>query len=388
MQPIRAMLTADAIVSAGRTMPQTKPVASMVRTPAAADALASLRDLQPMAALDALRGAASTSARSGSTGFDDALRAGRLLRTGDPTKLDAVEQLLRNGVTRAEDVSAPVGAGINGQLHAHVLHDPVDAGRQIVAVSKPVNAQAAQEEYGWKLGRAMGIDHLLAPTARGADGQARIALAPGTSLSQGGVTNVEQLESSLMKSYTNDAGLRISERDAARAARVDRELLQVFDYLGANNDRHLGNGLVDAATGRVTFIDYGHMGTGTGKDALAPSLRAFQPHDRIELSPDTLAILRRRLTPEVLDQVHATLAQGPRPPAGTMSQRMLDKVDTPSFRNDVRARLEHILETGGFASDKTDGVILPPLMEDRMAPRGPHAFMFGGHDGMMPFDRF
>lgn len=394
MQPVRWMMAANAAVDLGHSLPVLKTAAAAI-TPAvarplagaidpAAHALQSLRDLQPVAALDALRGASI--AASGTSALDDALRAGRLLRTGQPAKLDALEQLLRTGVTKADGVSARVGAGINGELHAHILHNTADSSSSVVAVAKSLNAQAAQEEYGWKLGRAMGIDHLLAPTARDASGRAQIALAPGTSLSHGGITDVGKLEAALTASYTSDTALHLSAADAARAGRIDRELLQFFDYLGVNNDRHLGNGLIDAATNRITFIDYGFMGTGTGKNPLVPSLRAFQSRERIELSQDTLDILRKRLTPDVLDEVHATLNAGPPPAAGSMSARTLSKVTSPQFRHDVDARLQHVLETGGFSSASSTDVAMPQVARE-MEPRGPHGMMFGG-DGMGGFGGF
>jgi hypothetical protein len=308
----------------------------------------------------------------------DALAAGRLLRTRDDAAVARLERVLREG-TVDEASRRPIGEGVNGLLHQVAIGDPADpAAAATWAVEKPAGAQAAQEEFGWRLARAMGIDHLFPAVARRADGAARIEVRPGTGLSQAGVTDVPALDRELTRSYLADARLGLTPDEAAHAARIDRQLLQAFDYLLANNDRRTSNGLVDAVAG-VTFIDAGHAGRGTmaqnGGTVLEPALYLFQAGPkggRVDLDPEVVAYLRGRLTPDALRTMHADVFHAPGiagPEARTIGERFIGHVSSDAYVDGMVARLDHIGATGGYthrpyAGDNAGE--LPPLMDDRL----------------------
>lgn len=103
-----------------------------------------------------------------------------------------------------------------------------------------------------------------------------------------------------------------STRRARRAALVDRQLLQCFDYLLANNDRHTANGLYDATSGVLSFIDSGHAGRGqlasNGGSVLVPALRKLQAGSKgghVDLDPAVVDYLRRRTSADRLRAIHA-----------------------------------------------------------------------------------
>lgn len=287
----------------------------------------------------------------------DALAAGRLVRTGAPEVLDHTEHVLRSGPI---DVSArtPVGGGINGMLfRVGIADDTVAGAPKLQAVEKSASAQAAQEELGWKLARTLGIDHIVPPVARRADGVARIEFRSGDSLSKAGIQTTQDLDEALTASYLDDAALALSPTEAAQAARIDRQLLQTFDYLLANNDRHLGNALYDAARGQLSFIDSGHAGRGAVRNigtALEPSLRGFQAGThggRVQLDPAVVEYLRARVTPDDLRAVHASVFEqsgiaGPQ--FGSIGAKFIDEVRSPMFREDMVRRLQQVLDTGGY----------------------------------------
>jgi hypothetical protein len=310
----------------------------------------------------------------------DALDGVRLLFTRGDDELDRLEQLLRTGPID-ESERLPVGGGMNGEQYRVRVHDPLapDAPPRWV-VEKSAGAQAAQEEFGWRLARAMGIDYLVPAAIRRADGAARIEFAAGRSLNQSGIYDAEGLERALAARYFDDAErLGLSEDEARQAARIDRQLLQVFDYLLANNDRHGGNGLYDAATGALAFIDSGHAGRGAlttnGGTTLEPALRSYQAGSqggRVDLDPAVVEYLRRRLTPERIRELHAEVFDATGiagPERGSYGEKFIGHVRSPDYREGIVARLDNVLETGGYTHRKYDGDAaghLPPLADHRL----------------------
>jgi hypothetical protein len=306
----------------------------------------------------------------------DALAAGRLIRTGDPARLDALEHVLRTG-TIDRSTAHVVGGGVNGPRSRYAI----DSGTPtpVSAVEKPVDAQAAQEELAWKLGRELGIDHLMPAVARRANGDALIEFRAGTSLSAAGTKTVHDLDVALATSYLADAQLHLSPTEAAQAGRVDRQLLQFVDYLVANNDRHLTNGLEDiTASGKVTFLDFGMMSRGAlanGGSELRPTMRSFQgstaaPH--VDLDPDVVAYIRQRLTPGRIAELHTEVFEAAgigRPSPGTLGEQLYVGAKGPSFRMGMQHRLDHVLKTSGYdhAISQGDELLDPKEQVDNRA---------------------
>lgn len=325
-----------------------------------------------------------------------ALDARRLLRTGSDDVLDGLERMLRTG--RIDDSERrAVGEGMNGVLYRVRVHDPAAPGASPTwVVEKPAGAQAAQEELGWRLARALGIDHLVPAAVRREDGTARIMLRPGEALSLAGIHDVRHLEQALAAGHLRDAALGVDVLGSAQSARIERQLLQVFDYLLANNDRRAANGLYDAATGTLSFIDSGHAGRGTlqhnGGSVLEPALQAFQAGrggGRVDLDPVVVDYLRRRLRPEDVRAIHRTVFDDPEiaGPAGrTIGERFIGHVRSDGYREGMVQRLEHVLESGGYSHAPYRGDAageLPPLLDERANVRGLGAVrrQFGAFDG-------
>lgn len=296
----------------------------------------------------------------------DALAAGRLLRTGSDDALDQLEGVLLLG--RIDDTHrTTIGAGMNGTITSVHIHDPLSpSAPPMLAVEKSASAQAAQEELGWRLARAMGIDYLVAAAMRRADGTARIVFKPGESLSTIGIRDADQLERVLSVHYVDHAdALGLTADEAAQAARIDRQMLQVFDYLLANIDRHSGNARYDAVSGAVSFVDSGHAARGAlavnGGTTLEPALRNFQAGlggGTVELDTEVVELLRARLTPARIRGIHAAVydAKGiAGPEYGSYGERFLVHTRADSFREGIVARFQHVLDHGSYTHRRYDG---------------------------------
>lgn len=304
-------------------------------------------------AATALRGVATRASARVHGPFPD----GRLPRSRDAHQLDHLERVLRDG---AIDRSNPVrvGEGLNGPLFRVPIADPIDpAAPPLVAVEKSASAQAPQEEFAWLLARDLGIDHLVPAAARRADGTARIEFRSGSGLGQAGITDMDSLERRLAESYLEDGALALDATQAAHAARFDRQLVQVFDYLIANNDR-AANALYDAATGQLSLIDAGHAGRGqlpaNGGSVLEPVLRPFSGDrhgGRVSIDRDVLDHVARHIEPDGIRAQHRRVFEAPGmpdPEPWSYGEKFLPHVRGESFREGIVGRLQHLQERGGF----------------------------------------
>jgi hypothetical protein len=270
----------------------------------------------------------------------------RALRRGQPGALDEVEHVLRTGsaLPGAHGV-IPANGNANGALSVETLlvPDGVDAQR---AVLKPAEAQAAQEEFGWRLLRQLGVDYLAPATARRADGSAAITLVEGDPFWKQGVRDQGQLDRVLTDGWQSKFP-NLTRQEAGRAAVVDRELVQFVDWLTANPDRHAANGIIEAGSGSVRMIDHGFIGRGESTDPLRPRMKAtlLPPGGRIVLNDETRRHIARSLTSWDLRQLHRTLGE----PAGTLSAgaaaRLAQDASEESLAR-MQQRLRHAVENG------------------------------------------
>ena len=295
-----------------------------------------------------------------------ALRSGRLLHTASDATLDELEHRLRSSplLPNPTDRLGSARDNFNGSIATGSIRDRLARSKPLDVVIKPMQAQAAQEEFGWKLARAMGIGAYVPAVARRAHGEAVLQRVPGVSLHQAGIGDDARLEQALVAAHrTSTPTLSLSQ--AAQAGRIDLQLLSTFDYLLANIDRHANNGLWDAAAG-VAFIDSGHTGLGAsaryGGSQLQPVLKGnLLPIPRssnqqelatVWLDPATVALLRTRLDSARLLDLHASVFASdaaPVPTVGDPVYAMLQHAASAEFRDGLAMRLEHVLEHRSFS---------------------------------------
>lgn len=276
------------------------------------------------------------------------LEGGRLLRTGTPTELDSIERLLREGRVVRNTIGDMPDRGISGPLQCMVVEAGDGSKRTAQVLRKPPHAQPAQEDFGYQLARTLGIDHLFAKTGLRPDGSALTTIVPGVQARKAGVHDVRALEQTLARGYARTHP-QLPARERTAAARIDRQLLQFYDYLVATADRHNRNVMVDAAQGSVHFIDLGRAGAGETFDRLRPALATFYQGAgrRIELDPVTVDVIRRRLDADALARLHVRLGAS-RDGARTWSLRGPVRLADERYLHTMQARLQHVLDNGWY----------------------------------------
>lgn len=238
-----------------------------------------------------------------------------LRRTADPAELDRIERLLARGSVVPGSRQRLGAHGASGPLERVVLVDAGESTRRMPVVLK--QAQAAQEEFAYRVARALGIDYLVPTTARRADGTAAIRFIDGVHFDRAQIADAHDLRRAIATSYELEHCL--SPAEAADAARLDHELLQFLDWLLANRDRKAANTIAETATGRHLVIDHGAAFRGERIDVLRPRLKdryyLVDPDhpNRINLGADTRAVIRDQLTDDRLTTAHAGLRSGPAP---------------------------------------------------------------------------
>jgi len=246
---------------------------------------------------------------------------------------------------------ASVSGGVNGALpvvRATDRHSNVS----VRAVLKSVSAGGAQERFAYEVAAAVGMDHLLPRVGRRRDGTAAIELVRGKSFREAGITNAQTLEKALRHSWKVQFP-EMPTTEVRRRARIDRQLVQLFDYLLANGDRHGSNGLFDARSGRLTLIDHGLINRyAASRGGLIPEVRMdFQGGDGVKQLKRQSTM---RVEPEVLALVRGTdrarvegaFKQMMRDVGGSTSIGSYATRPTPAFLDQVLARLDEVARTG------------------------------------------
>ncbi|MBC7644226.1 MAG: hypothetical protein H7123_03800 [Thermoleophilia bacterium] len=263
-----------------------------------------------------------------------------------------VQDTLKRGVPDPDtwSVIPTAGGNFNGDVKKVVLIDPNNAGHRVPTIHKPPAGQAAQEMVFTSLVNRLGVGHLAAAAARRHDGSLAAELVAGVPFWNGGVGSAGDMDRVLTDHY-QQLFPALSRTEAGAAARVDRQLLQVADWLVANNDRHRGNGIVDAGRALVYLIDHGFSGRGETADALIPELKAtYQGWQNIrQLDADTVAVLRERLAPTDITTAHAELLA----PAGDIADpaalQRLREDRSLDYLSRMQQRLAHVQETGTYS---------------------------------------
>jgi hypothetical protein len=247
--------------------------------------------------------------------------------------LEAMERVLATGVI-VPGSARVIGHGSSGLVQRVLLRDIADATQVLPAAIK--QAHAPQEQFAWKLARALGIEHLVPAVGRRNDGTVAMQFIDGAALDSHGIRDGLALRRSLTSRYVS---LGHDPQAAKRLARTDHELLEVFDWLIANRDRKPANTLHQAAEGASYFIDHGGALRGELDDVLRPRLKDHfyltdlaMPH-RITISDEVRQLVSSRLTDDVIRDAWLEL----RKPAG----RLRGQIDELVLE---RARSDHQLE--------------------------------------------
>ena len=118
----------------------------------------------------------------------------------------------------------------------------------------------AAEQYFTDVARAAGLEDFVAPMVTASDGSwGLVQLVPDASLDTLGLHAADDVRSAITRGLERD-GLRPDL--AAHEARVDLELVASLDAITGHADRHGGNALLDAQSGRLTLVDHELIGGG------------------------------------------------------------------------------------------------------------------------------
>jgi hypothetical protein len=230
-------------------------------------------------------------------------RAGTLAGSGadllhaarSPEQMESVAAIMRDGDLKIG--TRTFGGGLSGSFQSYWA---TQAGQGVEVLSKTAAQGAAQEVFAYRVARALGIAHLFPVVIPCAGGSALMEVVGGSTLRQLGVRNWKELECTLTDGYL----LRepdMSTKEAARRARVDRQLVQVFDYIVGNNDRHPSNLMYDPAAGVMRLID--NVLVGSGMPDMPMADKTYIHH-----APKTFSLFRMtrlRLEPEVIEVLRA-----------------------------------------------------------------------------------
>lgn len=323
----------------------------------------------------------------GTSAVLDALEGGHLLREAPQWAVDEVERVLATGIPD-EASRRIIGVGVNRTRHAVRLVDEFDPAVTIRAVPKEAAAQAMQDDLGWGVLKLLGAHHLGLPVGRTPTGEIRIAFGAGDNAKAVGVHSWGDIERVIASGYRADTSLGLDDLDAARAARIDRQILQFVDYLLANRDRHWNNVRVDTDRQTVRAIDWGHIGAGDlfGPDPLRP-IGATSFTDAAGLSfrldPEVAAFIRARLSPDALRALHAEMITAHRAapiPARDDLAVLQRFVQSERFINGVLDRYEHVL--GGRTAMMPSSSAIAPTT--RVVPAGTATVPDAGVTERMP----
>lgn len=262
----------------------------------------------------------------------------------------------------------------HGQLFSYELesgHSTASAASRVVV--KTAAQQAVQERFGFQVAKLLGIDHLFPVIVLDKWGNARIQALGGTHMEKD-VTGEGARAFEAARTAWHIRNNEVITPDQARAAaRMERQLLGVFDYIMANADRHRGNVLLDHASGEGAFIDSGLLGSGERgiEHILSPNLygtfqgvsatQSSSPWARVNLDPPTLEYLKRRVQPEQLITLWNQAAADAREVAVSSSSasRGLDELalrdfTSPNLGVGIGARIDHLVSNGWYELSVAD----------------------------------
>ncbi|MCW2959861.1 MAG: hypothetical protein JWM90_248 [Thermoleophilia bacterium] len=273
------------------------------------------------------------------------------LRRSDDVQ-EQIRTTLKSGRIAHSPTSDSVSGGVNGKLDTVTLVNR-HTGARTKAVLKPISGGGAQELFGYEVARAMKVEHLVPAVGRRADGTAAMEFRPGRLFDQAGIRSSRSLEDAFQEAHSiRDAGA--ADAVIARRAHVDRQLVQTFDYLIANGDRHGHNALYDAKRGIVSLIDNGLLDRYDPKDGVpkvrmdfqggAEAVRAADGVTTMQLDDEVVSILQRT------DRTHLKRAFGQmlRDQSGAPSVGSYARATKPEFLEQMLGRLDDAIKHGAI----------------------------------------
>lgn len=268
----------------------------------------------------------------------------------------SIEQHTRSTARMLRSDPPYVAGGINGRMPLRVIDETSGPARFVI---KRARQGGAHEIFAWEVARAIGADHLVAPVGDRGNGTAVVRLATGETFEKMNVHDGSRLEHALQHGYL----VRHPEMpatEAARRARIDRQLAQVFDHIIANADRHANNAIFDASAGVVQLIDHGMVSTRGFDHGVVPAIRSHWMDGAgvstarrganlvatVELLPEVRQVLAQADVPRIERAVAQLMAHAEAAlPVGKMSGAI-----SPEYGTQVLRRLAAAIETGVIRS--------------------------------------
>jgi hypothetical protein len=254
-------------------------------------------------------------------------------------------ELVQDGVLTASGITGP-------PQKLRVITDGVG---ELRAVGKAASGNyPLAEQFANDLAERLGIGHLVAPVVERV-GRVVIAMVPGVQARQAGVHSAADLEASLRTFYAQRL-TGVSAEEIASRARIDRQLIQVFDHALGIADRHGRNLLVDAEQGAVTLIDHSEMLLGhRAKQPLVPIMmrrfmggtRSFAPNPVVRLDDDVRAMLRERVPTGTVDGMLDDLR---RSAGAAFTKDSAGRLVDAAKAGSIGARIESATATGALRS--------------------------------------
>jgi hypothetical protein len=273
-----------------------------------------------------------------------------LLRTVTTRQARAGERLLATA-----DIGAPrgrIGGGNDSRVRLHQLRGAGIATGRPIAVKSVVDG-GAHEAFAYDVAKAMRIDHMLPVVALRGEGVAAMELLSGRTLGDKRVGTPTELQSALEAAWRARQP-SMGAAEVARRATVERRLMQAFDYVIANGDRHAGNAMLETGPGDFRLIDHALINRyPAGPDGLVPKLRA-----QFMTGPEVTYLGKGVHEIELEPEVREVLARTDRAAIGSAFERLLAATHDvrgfnghvvrpdPAHLDQLLARLDHAAATG------------------------------------------
>jgi hypothetical protein len=279
----------------------------------------------------------------------------------DAERAMVIKDALASG--EQKDTGHKVGGGVTGSHPVVSVEKP--GGEKVAAVRKNKDANALQEEFAADFIHAIGGHNIMPVVARDDEGAALMEYVNGEVAHDAGVYDARSLKAQLTQAYAKEG---MSRDEAVKAAERDVNLMQVADYLLANDDRHGANYMLNDK-GKLQLIDNGLVGRGDDKIYLSragakptrPRLRAVSQGGSYN------TVNKGKVLPEIREAVGKLSREDVLRMAGNLqgskgsdaeiamlyralsnAKEYRDYIASEAYVDAIWARIEHIRDNGYF----------------------------------------